>query len=136
MQKRGRSEKRRLKFDGVELPGLNRCTGLAPEEGQLTPAELKRKYTIGDGTINWPPIEGAFLDQAGNGIEEFFREWKLQFLTKEIEYMRVDGHGDVFLRAILPDAECLKYKQTDYDANGVTVAMIEFTISYYEPVFI
>ena len=136
MQKRGRSEKRRLLFDGVEFPGLVRCGGLSPEEGELEVAELQRLYTVGDGTIKWPPLEGAFLDTDANGIEAFFRAWKLQHQTKEVTYIRVDGHGDDVQRVILPDTECLKMKHTDADHGGVVVAMVEFKLAFFEPIFL
>lgn len=136
MQKRGRAEKRELEFDGVAIAGLNKCTGIPLEEGELEVGEVGTIYIVGDGQHKWGAIEGAYLDQKDTGIEKFLREWKLGSSLKQVTYIRLDGHGEEIQRVMLPDAECLSVKNSDYDANGVLVAMIEFKISFYKPIYL
>ena len=133
MQKRGRAEKRELEFDGVRIPGLNKCTKLPKEQGELEVGETGNIYVIGDGQIKHGTIEGSYLDQKDTGVAKFFRDWIEKNQLKDVTYIRLDGHGEEIDRTMLPDCECLKAENVDYDAGGVTVSMVDFKISYYRP---
>lgn len=136
MQRRGRAEKRELEIDGVRYPGLNRCSALTAENSVLDVGELGRIYPVSDGQIKYSPIEGAYLDQADSGINQLLKDWVLNRESKQVTYIRIDGHGDEIQRILLPDCENTLHKNTDTDHNSVSIALIEFRLTFYEPVYL
>lgn len=141
-QQHGRAAHARLLFDGQPRKGLLSISEVKSESGELdVPTRTEegegRKYKISDGMTAWSPLEGAYLDEPGQDHESFFRNWKLRGQSKDVDYIRMDGHGVDIQTILLPDCECLMATSgSAFDGNGIQVSAIKFKIVHYEPTFV
>ena len=129
MQKNDRAQKRRLLFDGDELPGLVETSDLTDEEEGVDVPSFNRTRTVGSGVSKLEPLDVIYKDQKGTKTRKFLTDWKFKKQVKDVVVINTDSTGFEINRWLWPDCECLKYNERGYTAAGVEFAGINVVIT-------
>jgi hypothetical protein len=127
-QRNDLAEKKRIGFDGVEVPGLVNFAEVPLEKGQLEVPEFSRIRKIQNGISTVPAIEMTYKIARDTDTLAFFRDWFLQDEVKDVTVIRTDAAGVEFARTLLPSCECVRYSEPAFDAANPTYAQVMITI--------
>ena len=128
MQSREMAEKKRVLFDGEEIPGLVSVNDITREKGTIEVPGFNRSRTIPNGITKIPTIELVYRIDRGTNTLQFFEDFYTNNEEKEMSIIRTDGHGDEFARRILQFCEAINITEGAYDAASPDFAKVTVTI--------
>jgi hypothetical protein len=131
-QRNDLAEKKKLLFDGVEVPGLVSVSELPMEKGIIDVPEFSRIRKIQNGISTVPEIQMVFKIQRDTAALQFFRDYYYNDLTHDITVIRCDASGAEFDRTLLVSCECVKITDPEFDAANPTFAKVTATIVPYD----
>ena len=83
-QRNDLAEKKRVEFDGVEVPGLVNIAEVPLEKGQLEVPEFSRIRKIQNGISTIPAVEAVYKIAKDTNTLEFFRTWYFEDEVKDV----------------------------------------------------
>ena len=133
-QRNDLAEKKKVMIDGVEVQGLVRVQEIVLEKGQLEVPEFSRIRRIQNGIITIPAVEMTYKIQRDTGTLDFMKAWYFGNESKDITIIRTDGSGAEFARTLLPQCECVRYLEPEYDATAPLYAQVQITLCPWDVV--
>ncbi len=131
-QKNDLAEKKKVMIDGVEIPGLINVQEIPLEKGQLPVPEFKKIRLIQNGMSTIPPVAMTYKIQRDTETRSFMKDWYLNDESKDVTIIRTDGSGVEFARTLLPQSECVRYFEPEYDAAAPTFAQVQITLAPWD----
>lgn len=125
-QRNDQAEKKRVLWDGIEIPGLVSVADIPREKGTVDVPSFNRIRTIQNGIITIPTIEMVYKLERDSIALAF---WESFYDNNEIHdgvIIRTDGHGVEFSRRLIPACECFGLTDPAYDAAAPDYA--KFTV--------
>jgi len=128
MQKNAQADKRKLQFDGDEIPGLVNVSDVVLEKGQIEVPEFKVKRKISDGVTTIPALDLVYRLDRDTKTQKFFDAWWDNDEIKDVTVIYTDGHGLEFRRELWTSCELVKKSAPAYDALTPTYMQYQLTI--------
>ena len=128
MQTGSMAEKKRIYWDGEEIPGLVNVKEIVLEKSMIDVPSFRRIRQISSDITRVPAIEMTYETARGTKTLEFFNDFYLKSEIHQCVIVRTDAGGSEFDNLILPDCECLKLVIPDYDAAAPKYAALTVTI--------
>lgn len=119
MQKNDQSLKRKILFDGEEVPGLVECSDIKDEEGTIEVPGFNRKVSIKDGVKSFAPVDATYKCQKDSITEKFFSDYYYLNQVKDVDIIDTDATGVEVSRYLLRDCENSLFDKRSYNAGGV-----------------
>jgi transcriptional regulator with XRE-family HTH domain len=132
MQRNDLAEKKRVTFDGEEIPGLVNIQEITLEKGQLEVPEFSRIRRIQNGITTIPAIEMTYKIARDTNTLDFFKTWYFENEEKDVTVIRTDAAGTEFARTLLPSCECVRYQEPAFDAANPTYAQVSITVAPWD----
>ena len=126
------AEKKKVYFDGEEVPGLVYAGEIRLEKGTLEVPEFKKIRTIQNGISKIPPYELRYKVARGTNTLQFFRDWYHNDEIKDVTIVKTDAHGVEFARNLLSDCECHVIAEPETDSANPGYAMVTAIILPFE----
>lgn len=132
-QRNDRILKRKILFDGVEIPGLVECSDLKDESGSAEVPGFGRTVEVKTGVSKFAPLDLVYKDDPGTVTRKFFEKYYYPTDNPQEPYYDVvvvncDATGSEINRWLLRDTECKSFSQRAYNAGGVVFAGIAVTL--------
>lgn len=131
-QRNDMAEKKRVEYDGDEIPGLVNFQEITLERGQLEVPEFDRIRRIQNGITTIPAIEMTYKLGRDTNTLAFFRDWWNQNLQIDVTVIRTDASGSEFARTLLQSCELVRFQEPAFDAASPTFAQIAVTLAPWE----
>jgi hypothetical protein len=128
MQKNAQASKRRVLFDGVEIPGLTAMGEIALEKGQIEVPEYKITRKISDNVKKIPALAMTFRRDRDTQTSKFFDDWWNNDEVKDVTVIETDGHGITYKESLWPKCELVKKTTPPYEAQSPTYSQYQVEI--------
>ena len=128
MQTNNMAEKKRVLYDGEEVPGLVSFAEISLDRTQLEVPEFDRIRRISAGIFTIPAIDCVYKLARDSETLQFFQDYYFQNLQFNITVIRTDASGVEFARTLLPDTQIARYNEPAFDAANPVYAQISFTL--------
>ncbi|MHC4717628.1 MAG: hypothetical protein ACYS5V_11710 [Planctomycetota bacterium] len=132
MQRNDMAEKKRVLFDGEEIPGLTNIQEIPMEKGQLEVPEFHRIRRIQNGITTIPAVEMTYKIAKDTNTLKFFRDYFNNDEDHDVTIVRTDAAGTEFARTLLPSCECVRYLEPGFDAANPTYAQVQVTLTPWD----
>ncbi len=134
MQSTDRAEKKRIFYNGQEIPGLVSLGPLRLEKNTLEVPGFSITRKIQNGVTKLPDVDLTYKIPRDNSAYVFFRDWYLNDEEKDLVVERVDASGQVIARTLLQACQCTVYEEPEYDAASPTFAKVTVKLVPYDMV--
>lgn len=128
MQKNYMGLKRKLLYDGEELPGLAECSLVKDEETNIDVPTFNRIFSIKSGVKRFEPINIKYVVTRETKTKKFLHDWFKNNEYHDVTVINTDSTGEEVDRWLLRDCECSRYEEPDYVASDVVYFGISGTI--------
>lgn len=128
MQRGSLAEKKKVYFDGEEIPGLVSVKEITLEKAMIDVPAFKRIRQISSDITKVPPMELVYETARSTKTLKFWNDFYLKSEVHECVIVRTDAHGEAFDNLILPGCECIKLVIPEYDAATPKFASLTVTI--------
>jgi len=136
MQSNEMIEKKRIKWDGVEIPGLVSVAEILREKRVVEVPSFRRIRDIQSGIEKLPQITVVYKLERNTNTLEFFESFFDNNEVKDCEIIRTDAHGIEFNRKSYTGCEILSITEPTYDAASPVFAQITIVLAIYNIVSI
>lgn len=128
MPKNDMIEKKIIKVDNVELPGLVNLSEYTIEDGTVRVPGRDKDVPVRNSVKVIPEIEAIFKITRDSQTLQFLQNWYELKETHNVTLIRIDGSGAEFKRELWPNTELAKLNSPAYDASAPTYAqaMVKF----------
>lgn len=131
MQTNEMVEKKRVKWDGVEIQGLVSVDEIVREKRTVEVPSFRRIRDIQSGIEKLPQITFTYKLERDTETLKFFEKFFDDNEVKDCEIMRTDAHGVEFSRKSYTGCEVLSITEPAYDAANPVYSQISIIISAY-----
>ena len=131
MQTNEMAEKKRVKWDGVEVPGLVKVGEIVREKRTTEVPGFRRIRDVQSGIEKLPQLPFIYKLERNTNTLEFFENFFDDNEAKDCEIIRTDAHGDEFDRKSYTGCEVISIGEPEYDAANPTYAQIPVTTTIY-----
>jgi len=131
-QRNDLAEKKRITWDGEEVPGLVSITEIPLERGIIDVPEFDRIRKIQNGITTVPEVTMVYKVQRDSKAFNFFKSYFLNNETHDAVVIRTDAAGAEFARTMLQSCECVRYTEPEFDAASPTYAKVTITVVPWE----
>jgi hypothetical protein len=121
-------EKRRIYWDGEEIPGLVSMPEFPLEMGEVEVPEFDKIITVANGVIKVNPFTLVYKLARDGKAMDFLNKFFGDGETHDCIIARTDGAGVEFGRILIQNCECSKKTYPEYDAASPTYAKFTVTI--------
>jgi succinate dehydrogenase flavin-adding protein (antitoxin of CptAB toxin-antitoxin module) len=111
-------EKKKILFDGVEIPGLISVQELKLTKATVKVPSFKKLRQISSEIIEIPVIELKYACHRGTVTDTFFSNFFFNAEVKDVIEERTDQYGTVIQRRLWQLCECNDYQTPKYDAEA------------------
>jgi len=133
-QRNDLAEKKKVSWDGEEVPGLVSVGIVGLEDGSIDVPEFNYIRKIRNGQRTIPEVAMVYKLQKDSKVLTFFQNFYLKKETHSAVIIRTDATGTEFARTLLTDCECIKYEEPEYDAASPTFAKVSLTVVPFDVV--
>lgn len=119
MQRNDLALKRKILYDGEEIPGLVETSDLMDEEVGVEVPGFNRTVEIGSGVKKFQPLDLVYKQQKDTATKKFFADYYFNREVKDVVIVNTDATGAEVDRWLLPDCECRRFSERAYNAGGV-----------------
>jgi len=132
MQKSSSAEKKRIFWDGEEVPGL-----IDVQEMKLTKATIKvpgfkRLRTISSNIIEIPVLELKYKVEKGTSTMKFFETFFFTEQCKDCTEVRVDQYDNEIQRRLWPQCECIDKVDSPYRAENPELMVVTIQVAPWD----
>lgn len=131
-QRNDLAEKKRLLFDGIEIPGLVSVGEITMEKGVIDVPEFSRTRKIQNGITTVPVVPVVYKIQRDTEAWDFFKSFYYDDKTYDVTVIRCDASGAEFARTLLVSCECSKISEPEFDAANPTYAKVSVDLLPYD----
>lgn len=131
-QRNDLAEKKRVLWDGEEIPGLVSITEITYEKGIIEVPEFKRIRKIQNGITTFGEVTLVYKVQRDSKGFVFCKDFHQKDETHDGVVVRTDASGAEFARTLLQSCECTYMSEPEFDAANPTFAKITIRIVPYE----
>jgi len=124
MQTNEMVEKKRIKWDGVEIPGLVSVAEILREKRVVEIPSFRRIRDVQSGIEKFPQITVIYKLERNTNTLSFFESFFDNNEVKDCEIIRTDAHGVEFNRKAYIGCEPLSITEPTYDAASPVYAQI------------
>jgi hypothetical protein len=121
-------EKRKLYWDGEEIPGLVSMPELNLEMGEVEVPEFDKIITVANGVVKVNPFTLVYKLARDGKAMKFLNDFFTEGETHDLTIARTDGAGVEFGRILIQDCECSKKTYPPYDAASPEFAKLTVNI--------
>lgn len=121
-------DKRRLEFDGQEIPGFKSIEEIVLEQDTVTIAEFDKIRNEPTGVSKIPAINCVYNHRSDSIAFDFFWDWYTTKSTKDVTEIQTDGAGAEIARFNWSNVKCSKISRPAADSAGVEGATIPITL--------
>jgi len=125
-------EKKKVLFDGVEVPGLINVPAIPENEGTADVPSFSKIVTVRNGITVFPAFDLTYKISQGTITLQFFHDFKNNNEVKDCTIIRVDAHGVEFSRKLYLACECYRLEESGYDAATPVPASITVGLTPWE----
>lgn len=136
MQTNDQAEKKRVLYDGFEVPGLVNFGEIVLERNQLEVPEFDRIRRISSGITTIPAIEVIYKIARDSETLVFFQDYFTNQQEFDLTVIRTDAAGIEFARTLLPQTQIVRYAEPAFDAANPTYAQVPITLVPWDVVFL
>lgn len=122
------AEKKKVWWDGVEIPGLVSVKEITLEKSLIEVPSFKRIRQLSSDITKVPAIEMMYEAARDTTTLQFFTDFYLKNQVKDCTIVRTDAHGVEFSRRIAPQCECVKITEPEFDAASPKYASVSVTV--------
>ena len=115
-------EKKILKIDGEELPGLINLDEYVIEDDVVDIPGRDKTVPVRTGVKKVPSIGGTYKINRDSSTLKFLEDWYYKKETHDVTLIRTDGAGNEFSRELWPNTELSKLNSPAYDASAPVAA--------------
>ena len=131
MQTNEMVEKKRVKWDGVETPGLVNVAEIVREKRTVEVPGFRRIRDVQSGIEKLPQLTFIYKLERSTNTLEFFEDFFNNNEAKDCEIIRTDAHGDEFSRKSYTGCEVISITEPAYDAANPNYAQISVVVAIY-----
>lgn len=128
MQKNATADKKRLIWDGFEVPGLVSVGDVNLERGQIEAPEFKVTRKISNGVTVIPAVDVTYRLDRDTETRKFIDDWWDKDEVKDGVLISTDASGSEIKRELLPKCEIVKKMVPAYDGQNPTYSQYQITI--------
>ena len=131
MQTNEMVEKKRVKWDGVETPGLVNVAEIVREKRTVEVPGFRRIRDVQSGIEKLPQLTFIYKLERNTNTLKFFEDFFDNNEAKDCEVIRTDAHGDEFSRKSYTGCEVISITEPAYDAANPNYAQISVVVAIY-----
>ena len=132
MQTNEMIEKKKAKWDGVEIAGLVNVGEITREKRTAEVPSFFRIRDVSSGITKLPQVTLVYkIDRPTNTLA-FFEKFFDDNEEKDLEVIRTDAHGDEFSRKSYTGCECISISEPSYDAANPNFAQVTITVAPHD----
>ena len=131
MQTNEMVEKKRVKWDGVETPGLVNVAEIVREKRTVEVPGFRRIRDVQSGIEKLPQLTFIYKLERNTNTLKFFEDFFDNNEAKDCEIIRTDAHGDEFSRKSYTGCEVISITEPAYDAANPNYAQISVVVAIY-----
>ena len=124
-------EKKRVKWDGVEIQGLVSVPDIIREKRVVEVPSFRRIRDVQAGIEKLPQITLVYKLERSAVTLKFFEDFFDNNEVKDCEIIRTDAHGSEFSRKSYTGCEVISITEPAYDAASPTFAQITIVVVPY-----
>lgn len=130
------AEKKRAKWDGVEVDGLAKIGEISLEKAVIDVPSFKRIKKVQSDVTTLPAIELEYIVKRDGATLKFFEDFYTNNETKDLIIIRTDGAGNEFpgCKKMYQSCECIKKVTPAYEAGAPTYCRINVAVIYDDEV--
>ena len=132
MQSSEMAEKKKVYWDGVEIPGLVSVSEIPREKGTVDIPSFRKIRPVQNGVVKNPEITLVYKIERDTNTLSFFDKFYDDNEVKDMEVVRTDAHSVSFDRTIYTECEIKTITEPPYDASNPDYAKITIVIIYNE----
>jgi len=125
MQKGSMAEKKKVYWDGEEIPGLVSCADIPLIKNLIDVPGFRNVRQISSDITRVPVIEMEYETARDTKTLKFFSDFYLKSEIHQCVIVRTDAHGVEFDNLILPDCECVIETIPGYDSAAPKFASLK-----------
>ena len=129
-------EKKRVKWDGVEVDGLMKVGEISMEKMTAEAPTFKKIKMVNADITKYPPIELVYLVKKDGSVLKFLEDFYNNDQVKDMIIMRTDAAGNDFpgSKKLYSSCECIKKTTPAFDAASPVIAQMTITVIYDEEI--
>lgn len=128
MQKNDMAEKKKVLFNGEEVPGLVKVDEITLTKSTIEVPSFHRVRDIPSGITKLPSVKVKYKISRNTNTLKFFKDYYTKDEDYDVTIVRTDGHGSEFSRTLLPGCECIEFVESGYDAGSPEYASVTVTL--------
>jgi len=132
MQSNDMVEKKRVKWDGNEIPGLVSVDEVTREKKFVEVPSFRRIREIDADIVKLPQLKMKYKVERSTNTLSFFERFFDENEYKDAEIIRTDAHGVEFNRSIWTSCACIAITEPAYDSANPEYASVTVTFVPYD----
>ena len=129
MQRNAMVEKKKVEWEGVEIPGLIKVDEIKFENKTVDVTDFSEEHTVDSNIMKVPPVSMTYRIDRGTNTLDFFENFHLRGEVKDGTIIRTDAYGNVIKRYLLKDCSCFTHSIPAYDSASPQAATITITVN-------
>lgn len=121
-------DKRRLEFDGQEIPGFKSIESVVLDQDTVEISEFDKIRNEPTGVEKVPVVNLVYNHRKDSITFDFFWTWFKDKSTKDVTEIQTDGAGAEIVRFNWSNVKCSKVERPAADSAGVEGATIPITL--------
>lgn len=136
MQSSEMVEKKKIYYDGVEIPGLVSVSEISREKSTVDVPSFRKIRPVQSGVVKNPEITIVHKLERDTNTLSFFDSFFDDNEVKDVEIVRTDAHGVEFQRILYSECEIKTMTEPAYDAASPDYAKVTIILIYNERVIV
>lgn len=132
MQQNSMAEKKIVKWDGSEIPGLISVDEIKLEKAMIDAPSFKKIRKIQSDITTIPAVNMKYKTDRNTNTLQFWEDFYNNNEVKDGVIVRTDASGAEFHRQLLPGCECVDITYPAYDAANPSLATISVVVLPYD----
>ena len=128
-QKNAIIEKKKVEWDGEEIPGLIGVEEIKFENKTVDVTDFSEEHTVDSNIMKVPPVIMKYRIDADTKTLEFFENFHLNKEVKDGTIIRTDAYGVEVKRYLMKDCSCFAHNIPAYDSDSPQPATISITVN-------
>ena len=122
-------EKKKVTWDGEEIPGLVKVEEIKFENKTVDVTDFSEEHTVDSNIMKVPPVVMTYRCDAGTKTLDFFENFHLNGEERQGVIIRTDAVGTPIKRYLLTDCKCFVHNIPAYDSASPQAMTITITVN-------
>lgn len=129
MQRNAVVGKRKMLWDGVEVPGLVSIDEIVFENKTVDVTDFSEEHTVDAAIMKVPPVVIKYRLDAGTTTSDFFEKFHLENQVKDGVLIKTDAYGNEIKRYLFQSCSCFKRNIPKYDTTAPEYDSVTVTVN-------